>query len=291
MDVRLGALRNRSTACRNASAPNRAVGPAPPSRSTTASRARAAATSAAHGPWRGSAVTRTPRGRPLRRSASTTKVTNRTSTPASCAPLGGTMARRRRRRTRSKARSPSPSTHSRTVALLTPTLRETLARRPPANTAPATATTSSADEILLGRASYGSTRSRCPHSAQQARRTRSTTHASGRCSFLRRHSRVSHRSKLPQEAHRQPARRTCASGACMSSAYWVEWTPGTWTTTSSTAPCPARRAGPSSTYAIDYECASPTRRLGMRVSASVGHDTGRRRASRRRHGLSAGTRR
>jgi hypothetical protein len=216
--VRGGLDRNRRTACRNTAAPRRAVASIPPSRSTTAKSAAAAPATLAPPPPAITNPSRTPR----RLSASTTNAPNSTSTPAWCAPDGTSHAPRRRSRTRSSARAPSPRTHPLTAARLTPRRRATAAIGSPPFAARAPPTATSADDTIPGRASNGSTRSRWPHSTHPARRTSSTTHPPGRCSFRLRESGVSHSSKLPHKAQRQPARSRHASAPATASAYWVE---------------------------------------------------------------------
>jgi len=182
MEVSTGAVRNSSTASRNSSAPRRTARRAPPSRRTNPTSAVAARCNSSLGSVaspsasRGSCM-------PQRRAAATAKDEKLTRTAPPRTLGGATIARCLMSPYSSRNRAPSPAIHSRIVSGQTPCrLAASLTRSPP-TTAPTAEKTTSTPVTLPGRASHGSTRSRCPHVQQRASATASEMQPTRTCSF------------------------------------------------------------------------------------------------------------
>lgn len=162
-------VRNSKTACWNTAAPSIATLHAPPPSPTNPTRRRLAMPSSSpnvrrvsldHSEW------------PLTcwRSTSAARRANGISRAVALVTCGdASCARCRNKTNRSWKRAPNPVSHSLTVSAQTPTLfAATPALFPSTTTATAASKTTSTPVTFPGSASYGRTRSRCPHPAQRA---------------------------------------------------------------------------------------------------------------------------
>ncbi len=189
---------NRRTAWRNNSAPRRAVSRAPPRPSTSSRSAATAARTSEPGARLGS---RTNAKSSREGSTSSRNRANRTRRADSGVPSEGAIARRLSRSTRSSTRTHRPRIQLRTVARATPCARAIAATGSSRSQARATSTTSTVEQVLLGCASHGSTRSRWPQPRHTAKRPRSRLGPNKR----ENHVPVSSRSPEPHLAHTHPA--------------------------------------------------------------------------------------
>jgi hypothetical protein len=213
---------NRRTACRNNSAPRRAVRNAPPRPSTSS---RSAATAALTSSLGGRLGSRTKAKSSRAGSTSSRNRVNRTRRADSGVPSEGAIARRLSKSTRSSTRTHRPRIQLRTVARATPCSRATAATTGSRSHARATSITSTVEVGLLGCASQGSTRSRWPHPRHFAKRPRSWPAPRKRVNQVP----VSLRSLEPHLAHTHPATISDVAVA-IPAVYVVTSNAGTWTT-------------------------------------------------------------
>lgn len=214
-------MRNSRTACRNQSAPWLATAATPPRLATQAMPIRAAAPSSTDSAQRGSRLRRGADS-PRCRCASPSKLANVSRHRLGAASDLATMARCRNRPNRSRKRAPSPASHSRNVSLQTPVSVATSPRPAPPSHADSAAKTTSTPVTLPGRASQGSTRSRCPHSSHRAIAMLSTRNAEAACSLRSTRTFVSRTLGDAQRAQRQPISNCDTNELARPSSYLLE---------------------------------------------------------------------
>ena len=223
--------RNCRTASRNNAAPRSANRRGPPAASTNRTRRTAAWCRSSEADRRMSVIA-ADIAVPNHRARSTDTADQRWSTALCGASSGARLARWRYSRSRSSTRAPSPSIQSFTVRDTTRAAPAMLVTAAPSTSARPTASRITSTPVTFpGSASYGNTRSRCPHWRHCASATLSIKDSPRSSSRRSTRLPVSRRSLLPHAAHQHPTSNS-SPDASTTAVYLLDSTSSTKTTCS-----------------------------------------------------------